>query len=307
MKYPLHDLDDREFELLVVSICEEILGIGTINFSEGKDGGRDAKFTGKANKYPSESKPWEGKFIIQAKHTEKSYASCSDSDFQTILRNEVKKLTSLKKDKYVDYYLLFTNRRLSGLQDPKIEKFIDKDAGVENAIIGDERIQKWLNDNHKIAKSRELDKLLLPIQFYEEDLREIIIAFTEADIQVNKIGIIKDEISRINIEDKNELNSLSKEYFEDVFKKSYSEFDKIKVFLEDPINRLYKKYYDNTVADLQEKIVIRRDDYVTFDEIFSYIYNYILQNNIEKLKDSRRLIRVFLHYMYYNCDIGKEK
>lgn len=307
MKYPLHDLDDRTFELLVVSICEEILGIGTINFSEGKDGGRDAKFTGMANKFPSESKPWEGKFIIQAKHTTKPSASCSDSDFDGILKKEVKKLILLKEDKKVEYYLLFTNRKLSGLKDPKIEDFIDENIGVENAVLGYERIQKWLNDNPKIVKNHRLDKLLLPLQFYEDDLRDIIIAFSEADIQADKIERINDEISRIGIESKNELNKLSKDYFDYVFKKSYLRFDQIGAFLEDPKNHLYKEYYDNTVADLQEKIVVKRDDYATFDEIFSYLYDYIFQNNIEKLKDNRQLIRIFLHYMYHNCDIGKEE
>jgi len=308
MQYPLHNLDDKAFELLIVSICEIILGIGTINFSEGKDGGRDAKFTGRSNKFPSETKPWEGKFIIQAKHTNKPYASCSDSDFQRILRDEVNnKLIPLKEDKKVNYYLLFTNRRLSGLQDAKIEDFIDENVGVENVIIGDERIKKWLDDNPKIVKAHELHKLLLPFQFYEKDLKEIIIAFSEAEIKVNEIEEIKDKISRIKIEDKNELNKLSKGYFEDVFKKSYSEFDRIETFLENPINQLYKKYYDNTVADLQEKIVVYRKDYVTFDDIFHYLFEYIFQNNIDKLKDCRQLIRIFLHYMYHNCDIGKEK
>ena len=55
-------------------------------FSVGTDGGKDARFTGKANKYPSESKQWEGKIIIQAKHTQRPNASCSDSDFQTIIK-----------------------------------------------------------------------------------------------------------------------------------------------------------------------------------------------------------------------------
>ena len=89
MRYPLYNLDDKEFEQLVALICEHILGIGTIVFADGKDGGRDAKFTGKANKYPSEREPWSGKFIIQAKHTSKPVASCSDSNFQTILKKKV--------------------------------------------------------------------------------------------------------------------------------------------------------------------------------------------------------------------------
>lgn len=85
---------------------------GRLSLSEGKDGGRDAKFTGMANEFPSRSKPWEGKFVIQAKHTMKPFASCSDSDFQSILRDEVRdKLIPLKEAGKVDYYLLFANRR----------------------------------------------------------------------------------------------------------------------------------------------------------------------------------------------------
>jgi hypothetical protein len=44
MKYPLYELTWQEFELIVASICEEILGLGTIIFAAGADGGRDAKF-----------------------------------------------------------------------------------------------------------------------------------------------------------------------------------------------------------------------------------------------------------------------
>ena len=53
MRYPLYDLSWQEFENIVISICEEILGTGTIKFADGKDGGRDAKFTGTANNFPS--------------------------------------------------------------------------------------------------------------------------------------------------------------------------------------------------------------------------------------------------------------
>jgi hypothetical protein len=59
-------------------ICQEILGCGLIEFSKGKDGGRDGKFIGTANQFPSEKDTWNGKFIIQAKHTENAIATCSD-------------------------------------------------------------------------------------------------------------------------------------------------------------------------------------------------------------------------------------
>ena len=85
IKFPLYYLNSEDFENLSALICDRILGTGTIVFSTGKDGGRDAKFTGKANNFPSDAAPWDGKFIIQAKHTTSPNASCTDSEFQTIM------------------------------------------------------------------------------------------------------------------------------------------------------------------------------------------------------------------------------
>lgn len=308
MNYPLYDLHDHEFENLVASICEEILGTGTINFSEGKDGGRDAKFTGLANNFPSHTKPWEGKIVIEAKHTERQNASCSDSDFQTILKKDIKNnLLKLLQEKRIDYYLLFTNRKLSGIQDAKIEDFIDDKIQVENYVIGDERIQKWLRDYPNIFRKHNLDKLLLPLQFYEDDLKEIIIAFSKIKIDPDEINKINDSFSKIDIVEKNRLNELSKDYFDNVLKKSYSYFNKIDLFLKDPKNDKFKRYYNNTVADLQEKIIVKRDEYSTFDEILAHLYDYVFLNDQMALKDKRNLIRLFLHYMYHFCDIGKSE
>jgi len=182
---PLHDLYWQEFEKLVILICERILGTGTIIFSEGPDGGRDGKFTGKAEKFPSKAKPWEGKFIIQAKHTKKPTAKCSDSDFKNELKKEVKKrLKNLVANNEVDYYLIFTNRKLSGITDARISDFIDINLNVENRVIGDERIQLWLEEYPEIVKTLKLNDLFLPLQFYEKDLKDIIIKFSEMKSQL---------------------------------------------------------------------------------------------------------------------------
>ena len=306
IKYPLHNLVDKEFETLVALICEEILGTGTIVFSDGKDGGRDAKFTGTANRFPSEADPWNGKFIIQAKHTTKPEASCSDSSFNTILKDELPRLRKLKEDGKVDYYLLFTNRKLSGVQDPKIEDFMDKEVGVMNTILGEERIQLWLQKYPKIARTLGLNKLLLPLQFYEKDLQEIVIAFSEAKISKEKLGTIQSDLARSPIEEKNRLNNLSKTYFDNVLKESFSDFEEIKNFLEDPKNAEYKSKYDNTISDLQEEIIIKRNEYLFFEEVLYHLYKLTLDLNNDQILMKRRLVRVFLHYMYFYCDIGRK-
>jgi len=303
MKYPLEDLDsDKEFEDLVALICERILGMGTNIFSVGKDGGKDGKFHGKANKFPSETNPWEGKIIIQAKHTHRPNASCSDSDFQTILKNEV--IPSIKKlsdNKEIDYYLLFTNRKLSGIQDKKIEDLLDAENLVENRVIPSERIDLWLKEYPEIAKILKLNRLLLPLEFDETDLKDIVEAFSELDI---KKGDLPDIPEDRNIDRKNEINKLSKAYFDDVIKKNMPYFEQIQQFLSNPINKELLQKYENTIDDINEEITIRREEYDKFEMILNHLYKLVL-GRFPRLNDRRSLVRVFIHYMYYNCDIGK--
>ncbi|WP_298766353.1 ABC-three component system protein [uncultured Polaribacter sp.] len=298
MKYPLENLDDTEFENLVALICSEILGIGTVVFSKGTDFGKDAKFYGKANRYPSESKPWEGKVVIQAKHTVKINASCSDSSFQTIIKNEIiPAINILKEADKIDYYLLFTNRKLSGGKDAKIEDVFENEVGIENRLIGLETIDFWINQYPKIA--RTLNKLLLPLSFDENDLKEIINSFSKVDKKKGNLP----KIPKRDIEKKNELNNLSKDYFNNVIKRNLLYIEQIREFLTNPINTEYLGKYENTIDDINEEIVVHRDEFDKFDLIFNYLYKFIVENNPE-LKSNRSLVRLFLHYMYYNCDIG---
>ena len=114
----------------------------------------------------------------------------------------------------------------------------------------------------------------------------------------------QDQLKFVDKTRKNELNKLSGEYFEFMKKESLAYFHKIEAFLKDPGNRKYKNYYDNTTSDLQEIVIIRRKDYHQFEEVLQELYKYIMAYNSGELKDKRRMVRVFLHYMYFNCDIG---
>lgn len=301
MKYPLENIDDKEFEDLVALICERILGMGTIVFSLGKDGGKDAKFIGKANNFPSKSAPWNGKIIIQTKHTVRPNASCSDSDFQRILKNEViPAITKLKENNEIDYYLLFTNRKLSGIKDKKIEDLFSEETNIENRVIGLERINLWLKEYPEIAKTLNLNRLLLPLEFYEDDLKDIILAFSKLEIKKGDFPEIPEER---NIERKNELNKLSKDYFDNVIKRNMPYFEQISNFLQNPDNKDLLEKYNNTIDDLNEEIIIYRNEYDKFEMIINHLYKIVL-DKFSKLNSKRRLIRIFLHYMYYNCDIG---
>jgi len=307
MKFPLYYLDDLEFENLVASICEEILWTWTIIFSEWKDWWRDAKLHWKANYFPSTSRPRDWKIVIQAKHTTKLNASCSDSDFDTIVWKEIPKIIELKKEWDIDYYLMFTNRKLTGWKSDEIENRITNETTICSTIIWLERLLKFINDNPSIIRKHNLNKLFLPLEFYEDDLVEVVKVFSSTDFKskeiIDDISNIEEKIKKIPIEEKNKLNSLSKDYFDDVLSKSYDFFSKIELFLKDPNNTKYKDMYEDTVSEIREIIVINRSDYWPFEEILYFLYKYVSSNcwYINK----RRYINYFLHYMYYMCHIGK--
>jgi hypothetical protein len=65
-KYNLNALGSAEFERLCQSMLKAVIGSGTITFGEGRDGGREATFEGRAP-YPSSRDEWSGKWIFQAK------------------------------------------------------------------------------------------------------------------------------------------------------------------------------------------------------------------------------------------------
>lgn len=307
-KYPLYDLDDKEFEHLTALICRKILGEGVIPFAQGTDGGRDAKFNGKANSFPSKSKPWEGKIVIQAKHTNKINASCSDSDFQRRLKNEVlPAIERLKSIDKIEYYLLFTNSKLPGKQDEKIEDLIDAKTGIPNVIIADEKIQQWLQSFPDIVKEAKLQDLLRPLQFDESDLKSVIEAFHKYLPSSDALDKNVVDFSYVEMEKKNELNKLSKDYFENVMQRHYSHFESIHSFLKDPINKLLKEQFDDLVDELNAKITIYQNDFYAFERLLDELYDYVISNNKEFFGSGRkRLVRVFINYMYCNCFIGKK-
>lgn len=120
--YRLYELNDEEFEKLTIQICMRVLGMGVFSFAVGKDGGKDGRFAGTAQNYPSTTNPHSGQFIIQAKHTRNASASCSQADFTAILKKELPRIRRLVRAAEVDHYLLFTNRRLTGPKDEKVRK-----------------------------------------------------------------------------------------------------------------------------------------------------------------------------------------
>lgn len=314
MDYRLELMAESEFEDLVNSICQDLLGMGMVNFPSGKDGGRDGRFSGKAQKFPSSESNWEGKFIIQSKHSFNPIAKCSDKEFEKIVNDEIPKLIKLKNNHELDNYLLFTNRSFHAISGTKLENLIKTRVGIDNVqIIGKETINKlYLQPNIKLIKQYGLDKYNLPFDFSDVDLRDLVISFrheldeeTENKIR-EEIDNVKHNYHSISKEDKNLKNNLGKEYYEEIIlKSSLYYFEKIKEFLGKPINTEIKNSYYDIVAELNQIITIKRELFGQFEEVLYYITKIITDNNSE-LKGKNRFVSIFLHYMYFNCDLGKK-
>lgn len=312
IEYPLHWLTWQEFEDLVIAVCHKIIGIATLTFSDGPDGGRDAFYEGVAANFPSDALQWKGQFVIQSKHTRNPIASCSDSDFTSeILDDESVKIAKLINQSKCDNYIVFTNRKLSAAKrDELIDGFNKKlKKPLKNiSIIGSETVNSYLRKHNHIVSQFHLDELSEPLRFYEHDLQEIILFIDQKASALKKIAEkTGSSFKYVDKKTKNRKNKLSEDYFDHIKAKSLQYFHQIDVFLRDPKNKKFEEMYSATTMEINSKIVEERDRFDKFESIINRLHDYVLANCTGLTASSKRkLIFVLLHYMYYNCDIGRK-
>lgn len=311
-RFPIHQLHDTEFENLVTLICHHILGAGVTSFAPGPDGGKDAKFEGTAVSFPSTAAPASGKFIIQAKHTSNPVASCSDYDFETkiIGKEEIPKIKHQFDEGQLTHYLIFTNRRKTGGAEDRIPDRIKTETGVQHVWLrGLEDIERDLLYYPDIVKLSGLGKLRSSIQFVPDDIRDVIVAFHKHR------GVIATAFdSQYDFRDypglprKNEINGLTDTYFNEyILADSEPRFPEIRRFLQNPRNWEFAEQYHATANELKGQIITHREQFITFDEALEHVYQLMHERSSELQSAPRRILtKVFIHYMYVNCDIGEK-
>lgn len=302
--YRFYELDDQDFEHLVTQLCLEVLGTGTVAFAPGRDGGRDGRFHGTAQQYPSTASPHIGRFIIQAKHTQRPGASCRDTEFATIIKNELPRIEELVTNGELEYYLLFTNRSLPAGKEKSIIAAIKRIPGVKDAhLIAKETITHYLTRHPKIWTSLGFDRYQTPFRVNPNDLADVIHGFSNVVKDGNNAYHSATNFAYIDKDTKNAVNGLTKPYYDYLQQDSLPHFAKVKAFLEDPRNEGLRALYHDTADDLKAKIVIARQQFAAFDDVLIYACDMIVEGS-PSLRGKKRLIRVFLHYMYFDCDIG---
>ncbi len=278
--------------------------MGTFSFAEGKDGGRDGRFEGVAQSFPSTASPLRGKFIVQAKHTSNPGASCSDAQFGQILKGEKPKIRKLAAAGEIDHYLLFTNRKLSASREVTLHDELLRIPNVQTAaVFGTESMKSYIVKDRSIWRDLGFESSSTPFRFNPDDLVSVIAAFHAA--VTNSGGSMNGatNFTFVDKKQKNKLNKLTPAYYEYIQTDSLPYFDKIKVFLENPRNETLRSTYHEAADELKVKIITFRDRFKNFDEVLIYLYDEIVNNGNVKIR--RKLVRVFLDYMYFDCDIGK--
>ena len=314
MKYQYHDLSPSQFEELVIGICEELFGMGVQGFTDGKDGGRDARFEGVAQLFPSTVEPWHGITIIQAKHTSGINRAFSESDFfgnsSAQIDKEIVKVKRLFKKGELDNYILFANRKLSANKNEEILNEISKKTGLDKSnihLVGIDDLERYLKKFSSVRESANLNVLDEPFKITPDELAEIIEIFAknkDTYPSIDDLNKVK-EIKRKKFLEKNSTNRLSDEYAKIIKKHMFRDghYDEITNFLNHPDNSELKRLYEETVEEFKMKIVIYKDSYESFEKVLDYMYDRLISRDPD-LRKNKRKTRVFLHYMYYFCDIG---
>ncbi|MBZ7458431.1 hypothetical protein FMJ29_05535 [Klebsiella michiganensis] len=314
MKFAYEDLSDGQFETLIVLLCQRLLGVAVQGFAKGPDGGRDAKFMGTAELHPSKTAPWVGTTIVQAKHTNGYNRNFFESDFfsitsaNTVLGKEISRIKKLRDSKQLDHYMLFANRRLSGNAETEICDYISSRCDIPNSslyLCGLEQLEIWLKRFPDVAREADLDPVDSPLIVSPDDLSDVVQALAR---HRDSMVIMLDDppTARITYEQKNTLNNMSVDYARAQRKRYLKETAQIRAFLAAPENLELLRMYESVVDEFQLKIIAKRKDYQTFDEVMEYLVDMLFSRDpILRQHAHKRLTRAVLFYMYWNCDIGE--
>jgi hypothetical protein len=312
MKYAYEDLSSEKFEELVIVICKRLFGIGVQGFATGPDGGRDAKFVGTAELFPSKAEPWKGITIIQAKHTNGYNKTFSDGEFyskksqNTVIGEELPRITKLRINKHVDNYILFANRRLSGITETEINGHISKTCNIPQTgvyLVGIETIEEHLKHWPDIVTIVKIEPVDSPLIVSPDELAEIVEALAKQLTDAQQAIDIPPG-TRVSYEEKNVLNKMSKEYAKGQLRKYLKHTKQISTFLAAPENQSFLEQYETVIDEFQFKIIAKIKEQQPFDDVMEYLVDLLFNRDVI-LRRNKKLTRAMLFYMYWNCDIGK--
>ncbi|MGA2435844.1 MAG: hypothetical protein ABSG25_11220 [Bryobacteraceae bacterium] len=186
--YELHTLGWKAFQTLCVTITGEIWGQSVQSFFDSHDGGRDGAFQGTWKAKSGEV--FEGSFTAQCKFTSKADKQIQLAD----LTDELGKAKRLAARGLADNYFLFTNARLTGMNEEAIQKAFLEISGIKKfAGYGGDRISSFIRESSRL-------RMLVPRVYGLGDLSHILDerAYDQAREILSALG---DDLSKFVITD----------------------------------------------------------------------------------------------------------
>ena len=226
-----------------------------------------------------------------------------------VLGKEISRIKNLRAKKRLDHYMLFANRRLAGNAESEIRAYIAHECDIPEESIylcGLEQLETWLKTFPDVPKVADLDPVDSPLIVSPDDLAEVVQALAR---QKDGVSALLDHppTPRVTYAHKNALNNMSDEYAKEQRKRYLKETAQIHTFLAAPENLDLLHRYESVVDEFQLKIIAKRKDYQTFDEVMEYLVDLLFKRDaVLRQHAHKRLTRAVLFYMYWNCDIGKE-
>ena len=147
-----------------------------------------------------------------------------------------------------------------------------------------------------------LDLVDSPLIVSPDELAEIVYAFAEHTATITD-ALDMPPTDRVSYDAKNAVNNMTKEYAVAQRKYYLKETAQIQKFLAAPENSDVLHQYDTVVEEFQLKIIAKRKNYQSFDEVMNYLLDLLFDRD-PILRKHKRLTRALLFYMYWHCDIG---
>lgn len=316
MKIVYEDLLDEQFEDLVIAICRRLFGEGVTGFARGKDGGRDAKFHGKAECFPSSQSPWKGVTVIQAKHTysrnshyreNNFFSPTSDSAELTIEANRAK---ALYRNGNLDNYILFANRKLTALTELELQDWFSENTGIPKEslhFVGIEELERARKRFPEIIDEAEINAATYPLLVDPDGLAEVVERMAKKISASTTKDSIESDTFRLPHAEKNKLNNISDQYAEEMRRRFLKHSHQMDDFFADPINSKYAQLYKNACDDFQMKFLAKfpkKSDTGFAPAMESFIQHLVSSDFI--LKKHISITRALVYYMYWQCEIGRK-
>lgn len=234
----------------------KLFGAGVQSFAAGIDGGRDAVFIGKAERFPSTADPWVGTTVGQAKHTLSTNMHFSDADFSgdsdsSVLSREARRVRALVEADEIDNYILFANRRLGGVTEPRLRRGFAEAVGLPSDRVrfcGVEYLDELLREYPDVVTLAAIDPLDGPLLVSSYDIAEVILSISE-ELRVLPAAFDAPVTRRVSYREKNATNRMSDEFAAQLSRNYLRFTPNIETFLANPANAEARRTYESAVDE----------------------------------------------------------